>query len=218
LTVHGLLAQLLVNGVGIAAAPWCVIGVILILSAPHGLRTSIVFLLGASTSMVVIYAICSAAFGHFTVAQPSSASSGIDWAKLVTGLALLLFGLWRLRRPTHPASSPRWLSIVDRVNMPTAYAIGLAMPNPIFAAAGAVQIVKAGIVPAAEAAYLAVFIAISLSSMLIPVLLYARAPVATAARLAGWKTWLARNSGLILTVLLIGYGGLISVHALLALH
>ena len=102
--------------------------------------------------------------------------------------------------------------------MPTAYAIGLVMPNPIFAAAGAVQIVKAGIAPAAEAAYLVVFIAISLSSMLIPVLLYARAPVATAARLAGWKMWLALNSGLILTVLLIGYGGLIAVHALVALR
>jgi threonine/homoserine/homoserine lactone efflux protein len=216
--VHGLLAQLVVNGVGIAAAPWCVIGVILILSAPHGLRKSLAFLLGASTSMVVIYAICSAAVGHFTVAQPSSASSAIDWAKLVAGLALLLFGVWRLRRPAQPASSPRWLSIVDRVNMPTAYAIGLVMPNPIFAAAGALQIVKAGIAPAAEAAYLVVFIAISLSSMLVPVLLYARAPVATAARLAGWKKWLAQNSGLILTVLLIGYGGLISVHALLALH
>lgn len=216
--MHGLLAELVVNGVGIAAAPWCVIGVILILSAPHGLRKSIFFLLGASTSMVVIYAICSAAVGHFTVAQPSSASSGIDWAKLLAGLALLLFGLWRLRRPAQPASTPRWLSIVDRVTMPTAYAIGLVMPNPIFAAAGAFQIVKAGITPAAEAAYLVVFIAISLSSMLIPVLLYARAPVATATRLAGWKSWLALNSGLILTMLLIGYGGLISVHALVALH
>lgn len=216
--MHGLLAELVVNGVGIAAAPWCVIGVILILSAPHGLPKSIVFLLGASTSMVVIYAICSAAVGHFTVAQPSSASSGIDRAKLAAGLALLLFGVWRLRRPAQPATSPRWLSIVDRVNMPTAYAIGLVMPNPIFAAAGAVQIVKAGIAPTAEAAYLVVFIAISLSSMLIPVLLYARAPVATATRLAGWKTWLAQNSGRILTMLLIGYGGLISVHALVALH
>jgi Sap, sulfolipid-1-addressing protein len=215
--LHGLLSQLVVDGIGIAAAPWCVIGVILILSGTGGLRKAVAFLLGASTAMVVIYAVCSAAVGHFSVAAPGSASSGITWAKLATGLGLLLFGLWRLRRRAAPAGTPRWLSLLDRLNAPMAFALGLVMPNPIFAAAGAVEIVKADVAPAAEVAYLVVFIVVSLSSMITPVLLYARKPVATATRLAGWKRWLALKSSLILAVLMVGYGGLISVHALVAL-
>jgi hypothetical protein len=215
---NGLLSQLVVNGVGIAAAPWCIIGVILILSAADGLRKAIAFLLGAATSMAVIYAVCSALVGHLAVTTGGSASSGVDWAKLGTGIGLLGFGLWRLQRPPAPAGSPRWLTLLDRLNVPEAFAIGLLMPNPIFAAAGSLQIVKAGISPTAEAAYLVVFIVISLSSMLVPVALYASRPATTAARLATWKRWLAANSGMILTVLLIGYGALISVHAVVALR
>jgi hypothetical protein len=215
---HGLLSDLVVNGVGIAAAPWCIIGVILILSTPGGLRKSVVFLLGAVTSMTVIYAACSALVGHLALTSGGSASSGIDWAKLGAGIGLLAFGLWRFLRPPPPAGSPRWLTLLDRLNVPEAFAIGLVMPNPIFAAAGSIQIVKAGIAPAEEAAYLIVFIVISLSSMLVPVALYAWRPVETAARLATWKAWLARNSGMILTVLMVGYGALIAVHAAVALR
>jgi len=87
--VSDLLRQLLVDGIGIAAAPWCIIGVILLLSGPRGLPRSIAFLLGASTSMIVIYAVCDAGFGHFGVAAPTSAATGVAWAKLATGLALL---------------------------------------------------------------------------------------------------------------------------------
>ncbi|HEX3329226.1 MAG TPA: GAP family protein [Gaiellales bacterium] len=212
-----LLTQLFVNGIGIAAAPWCIIGVILLLSGPRGLRKSIAFLSGASTAMIVIYAACSALFGHLTVAKPSSASTRVDWAKLVAGAVLLLWGIWRLRRPPAPAPTPRWLSLVDGLNLPLTFAIGLVMPNPIFAAAGALAIIEANVAPAAAAAWLLYFIAISLSSMLIPVIRYATAPAATASRLAVWKAWLAAHSGQILTALLVGYGALICVHAVLAL-
>ncbi|HKV67942.1 MAG TPA: GAP family protein [Gaiellales bacterium] len=215
--MSNLLTQLIVNGIGIAAAPWCIIGVILLLSGPRGERKSIVFLLGAATSMVVIYAVCVAAFGHFSVAKPSTASTRAEWAKLVAGLALFALGAWRLRRPPAPATTPRWLSLVDRLNLPSAYGIGLLMPNPIFAAAGGLAIVKANVAPSAAAGYLLIFILISLSSMLIPVLRYVTAPRATATRLAVWKAWLAAHSGQILTALLVGYGVLISVQAVLAL-
>jgi len=216
--MQGVLSDIVVNGIGIAAAPWCVIGVILILSSAGGLRKSVAFLLGAATAMTVIFAVCSALVGHLEVTSGGSASSGVEWAKLGTGLGLLAFGLWRLRKPPAPAGSPRWLTLLDRLNVPEAFAIGLVMPNPIFAAAGSLQIVRAGVAPAAEAAYLIVFIVISLSTMLVPVGLYATRPTTTAARLATWKAWLAANSGMILTVLLVGYGALISVQALLALY
>src|SRR5438445_710144 len=114
------------------------------------------------------------------------------------------------RAPAHPRVASREAIHLRRgpfmnglLSQLVVYGIGIVMPNPIFAAAGSIQIVKAGVAPTAEAAYLIVFIVISLSTMLVPVALYARRPGATALRLLTWKAWLAQNSGLILTVLMI---------------
>jgi hypothetical protein len=212
--VHGLLPQILANGIGIAAAPWCIIGVILILSGPSPLRRASAFLCGAATTMVVIYAVCSAAAGRISLAAPSSGSSDVGWVKLASGLALLAFGIWSWRRPAKPSSSPRWLGMVDRLTVVTSFLVGLVMPNPIFAAAGALDILKADVSPGAEAFWLLLLIATSLSTMITPAVLYARAPVTTAVRLAAWKEWLALHSGTILTVMCIGYGALVTLHGL----
>jgi hypothetical protein len=167
--------------------------------------------------MVVIYGVCSAAAGRISLAPPTSASSNVGWVKLVSGLALLAFGIWSWRRPPKPSTTPRWLGVVDRLTVVTSFLVGLVMPNPIFAAAGALDILKADVSTGAEAFWLLLLIATSLSSMITPAVLYARAPVATSVRLAGWKEWLALHSGAILIVMCIGYGALITLHGLDAL-
>jgi hypothetical protein len=212
--VSGLLPEILANGIGIAAAPWCIIGVILLLSGPSPLRRATAFLIGAATTMVVIYAVCSAAVGRISIAPPASGSSDLGWVKLVAGLALLAFGIWSWRRPAKPSSSPRWLGMVDGLTVVTSFLVGLVMPNPIFAAAGSLDILKADLSTGAEAFWLLLLIATSLSSMITPAVLYARSPVTTAVRLAGWKEWLALHSGTILTVMCIGYGALVTFNSL----
>ena len=212
-----LFRQLLVDGIGITLAPWCVIGVILILSGPSPLRKAIAFLLGAATTMTAIMIACELLVGRLEVTDADTASSRVDWVKLALALLLLGYGLWRLRRPPAPPSTPRWLTLIDRLTMPTSYAIGLLMPNPIFAAAGGIQIVKADLSAPATVAWLVFFILVSLSSMITPVVLYARSPAATGLRLAGWKQWLGVHTGQILTWMCIGYGGLIAVESAIAL-
>ena len=212
-----LFTQLLVNGVGITLAPWCVVGVILILSGPSPLRKAIAFLLGAATTMTAILIACEVLVGHLQVTDATTASSRVDWVKLVLALLLLGYGLWRRSRPPAPPSTPRWLTLIDKLNVPTAFAIGLPMPNPVFAAAGGIQIVKANLSAPETVAWLVFFILVSLSSMITPVVLYARSPTATGARLAGWKEWLGTHTGLILTWMCIGYGALIAVQSAIAL-
>jgi hypothetical protein len=212
-----LFRQLLVDGVGITLAPWCVVGVILILSGPRPLRKAVAFLLGAATTMTVILIVCELLVGRLEVTSADTASNRVEWVKLVLALLLLGYGLWRWSRPPVPPSTPRWLTLIDRLNVPTAFAIGLVMPNPVFAAAGSIQIVKANLSTAATVAWLVFFILVSLSSMITPVALYARSPAATGLRLAGWKEWLGVHTGQILTWMCIGYGGLIAAESALAL-
>lgn len=213
-----LFKQLVVNGIGITLAPWCVIGVILILSGPRPLRKAIAFLLGAATTMTVILIACELLVGHLQVTDANTASSRVDWVKLVLGLLLLAYGLWRKRQPPKPPSTPRWLTLIDRLNVPTSYLLGLPMPNPLFAAAGSIQIVKANLSVPATVAWLIFFILVALSSMITPVVLYVRSPTATGLRLAGWKEWLGVHTGEILTWMCIGYGALIAVQSAIALY
>lgn len=212
-----LFRQLLVNGVGITLAPWCVVGVILILSGPRPLRKAIAFLLGAATTMTAILIACELLVGHVHVTSADTASSRVEWVKLVLGLLLLAYGLWRRSRPPKPPTTPRWLALIDRLSVPTAFAIGLCMPNPVFAAAGSIQIVKADVSTSATVAWLVFFILVALSSMITPVALYVRSPTSTGLRLAGWKEWLGVHTGEILTWMCIGYGALIAAQGALAL-
>ena len=212
-----LFRQLLVDGVGITLAPWCVIGVILILSGPRPLRKAIAFLLGAATTMTAIMIACELLVGRLEVTDADTASSRVEWVKLALALLLLGYGLWRLRRPPAPPSTPRWLTLIDRLTVPTSFAIGLLMPNPIFAAAGGIQIVKVDLCGTGHRRLAGLLHPGSLSSMITPVVLYARSPAATGLRLAGWKQWARRPHRETLTWMCIGYGGLIAVESAIAL-
>jgi uncharacterized protein YhhL (DUF1145 family) len=216
--LSGLFGHLLVDGIGITLAPWCVVGVILILSGPRPLPKAIAFLIGAATTMTVILIACELLIGDLQVTDANTASSWVERVKLVLGLVLLAYGIWRLRRPPAPPTTPRWLTLIDKLSIRTAFAVGLVMPNPVFAAAGAIQIVKADVSAAATVAWLVFFVMVSLSSMITPVVVYARAPETTGARLADWKEWLGLHTGQILTAMCVGYGGLIAAQSALSLR
>lgn len=90
-----------------------------------------------------------------------------------------------------------------------AFPIGLCMPNPILAVAGSLAILKANLSTAEATLSLIIFILVSLCTLIAPVAVYVRSPDTVASRLEDWKTWLAANSGTILTVLLVFYGVLL---------
>jgi hypothetical protein len=98
------------------------------------------------------------------------------------------------------------MSAIDRVRPLVAFPIGLCMPNPILAVAGSLEILKADLDPAETALALIFFILVSLCTLIAPVVVYVRSPDAVTVRLAVWRKWLAANSSMILTVLLVFYG------------
>jgi Sap, sulfolipid-1-addressing protein len=208
----GLLPTLVVDGLGIAAAPWCVIGVIVILGTTRPLANAASFLGGAVVSMVVVYGLCWVAFGDLDLTVHTTPASSAAVVQLVSGVALLGWGGWRwYRRPVVTSDSPeptepKWMSSIDRVRPLVAFPIGLCMPNPILAVAGSLEILKADLDPAETVLALIFFILVSLCTLIAPVVVYLRSPDAVAVRLAAWRKWLAANSSMILTVLLVFYG------------
>ena len=211
-----LLQTLIVEGVGIAAAPWCIIGVIVVLGTSRPLANAAAFIGGAVVAMVLYFALCSLIFGDVDLTVHTTPESTTDVIKLVLGVVLGAWGGWRWFRrgptPTPDApepAEPKWLSLIDRVRPLIAFPIGMCMPNPIFAVAGSIAILKADVSAWEEVFALVIFILVSLSTLIAPVVVYVRSPGAVTSRLQVWRKWLALNSGAILTVLLLFYGSLL---------
>jgi hypothetical protein len=213
--VTGVLPTLIVDGLGIAAAPWCIIGVIVILGTSRPLANAAAFLGGAVVSMVVVFGLCSLAFGDLDLTVHTTPASTTAIIQIFLGGVLLGWGGWRwFRRPIRTPDSPepaepKWLSAIDRVRPLIAFPIGLCMPNPILAVAGSIEILKANLSTGETALSLIIFILVSLCTLITPVAVYVRSPDTVTSRLQDWKTWLAANSGAILTVLLAFYGALL---------
>lgn len=211
----GVLPTLIVDGLGIAAAPWCIIGVIVILGTSRPLANAASFLGGAVVSMVVVFGICSLAFGDLDLTVHTTPSSTTAIIQIFLGGVLLGWGGWRwFRRPVRTRDSPdppepKWLSAIDRVRPVIAFPIGLCMPNPILAVAGSLAILKANLNAGETALSLIIFILVSLCTLITPVAVYVRSPDAVGRRLEAWKKWLAATSGTILTALLAFYGVLL---------
>jgi hypothetical protein len=214
--VTDLLPTLIVDGLGIAAAPWCIVGVIVILGTARPLANAAAFLGGAVVSMVAVFGLCSLAFGDVDLTQNTTPTSTAAIIQLVSGIALLGWGAWRwYRRPIRTEGAPepaepRWLAAIDRVRPLIAFPVGLCMPNPILAVAGSLAILKADLSTAEAALALVVFILVSLCTLIAPVAVYLHSPDTVTTRLQAWKRWLAANSGTILTVLLVFYGALLT--------
>ena len=210
-SLSGLLPTLIVYGLGIAAAPWCVIGVIVILGTARPLTNAAAFLGGAVVSMCAVFGICSLVFGSLDLTVHTTPASTTAIVQILVGGVLLAWGAWRWYRRTilvqdsTQAGEPRWLSAIDRVRPLIAFPVGLCMPNPIFAAAGSIAILKADVDTAETVLALSIFILVSLCTLVAPVVVYLRSPDTVGVRLRVWRRWLAVNSSTILTVLLVFY-------------
>ena len=208
----------MVDGLGIAAAPWCIIGMIVILGTSRPLANAGAFLAGAVTTMIGLFAICNALFGDLDLTVHTAPASTTAAIQLAVGVALFVWGgeryVRRRSREDGPPPTPKWLSLVDRIRPVIAYPVGLCMPNPILAVAGSLAILKADLSAGENLAALVVFILVSLCTLITPVVVYARSPEQVGTRLQTWKLWLAAHSGDILTALLAFYGCLMAIEGL----
>lgn len=215
-----------VSGLGLAIAvcsPVSVVTIIVLLTMPSGRRRGIAFVLGwllaiAVIAVVVVGLSQGEDFGsHKTT--PSRAASVVE---IIVGLAAALVawrGLRRRGQRVPSSGTPKWLDRLDGTHWVVATVVGAFMLTYSLTIAAAAEILKANVSTTDEILAFAIFAAVSLITILAPLVVVVVAPDRSAQWLAAWRSWLLGNSRVIglIAVIVIGAALVIrGVHDLIA--
>ncbi len=217
------LTKLVLLGLVIALSPITVIPAVLVLHAPRPRPASLAFLGGWLLGLAALTAAFIAAsdlLGELREAPPTWAS----WTRVVLGSALIAFGIFRLLTRHRQTDPPRWMRPFAKLTPFRAGLVGavLAPVRPevlIVCATAGLAIGTGGFSDAGAWLMGAAFVAISASTVAIPILAYASAGDRLDDRLTRLKDWMERNhaalEGAIMVVigLMVLYNG---IHALSA--
>jgi len=210
--VGEVIAEVLPLALGIAASPFPIIPVILLLFTPRPLAASGAFLagwvLGIATATAVFIGLANLvrAFDE----PPAWAS----WARIVLGLGLLVWGVreWVGRHDSDEA--PAWMQSIEGATPAKAVrlALLLSVANPkivLLAAAAGLAIGAAELSSAGTLGAAAVFTGLAATTVALPVLLYALLGARMLTPLASARDWLVANNAAVMAVVVLVIGALL---------
>jgi hypothetical protein len=215
------LATLVPLALVIAISPFSVIPAVLVLQTPRPRPTGLAFLGSWSLGLValtLVFVASSDALGALHDKPPAWAS----WTRVVLGLALIAFGIYRWStRRTH-TESPKWMRSFETVTPARAAIIGLVLVVVrvevlIMCALAGLAIGSTELGIAGESVTGAIFIAVAASTVAIPVLAYAAAGHRLDDPMARLKEWMERNNAAMLAAILVLIGVMVLYHGVHAL-
>ncbi|HZC52105.1 MAG TPA: GAP family protein [Mycobacterium sp.] len=194
----------------VAISPLSIIPAVLVLQTPRPRPTSLAFLGGwvfGLAALTAIFVAASGALEGMHNAPPTWAS----WLRVVLGSALILFGIYRwLTRHGH-SESPAWMRSFATIAPRRAAITGLALTVVrvevliICLAAGlAIGTNDLGVVNGLICG--AFFVAVSASTVAVPVLAYAEVGHRLDEPLARLKTWMEHNNAALMAAILLLIG------------
>lgn len=207
------IGEVLPLAVGIAISPIPIIAAILMLLSPRARSTSLGFLTGWVSGIVVAVVL----FTLLSSVLPDSDTGPAPVAgviKLILGVLLVLLAVrqWRGRpKPGQTAELPKWMSAIDSMTFGKALGLGflLAAVNPknlLLAASAGVFVGGAALAPGQIAVVLIIFTLIAACTVLVPVVAYLVATDRMAAPLRSLRGWLGDHNAAIMAVLLLVIG------------
>ena len=194
----------------IAISPLSVIPAVLVLQAPHPRPTSLAFLGGWLLGLAALTAIFVASSGALTGLR-NSPPTWASWLRVVLGLALIAFGIYRwLTRHGH-TESPKWMRSFATLTPQRAGITGLVLVVVrlevlIMCALAGLAIGTSGLSIAADWITGAIFLAVASSTVAIPVLAYAGAGHRLDDSMARIKDWMEKNNAALLATILVLIG------------
>jgi protein-S-isoprenylcysteine O-methyltransferase Ste14 len=205
----------------VSISPLSVIPAVLVLQTPRPRPTGLAFLGGWLLGLVALTAVFVAS---------SDALSGLhnkppgwaSWTRVVLGLALIAFGIYRwLTREGH-TESPKWMRSFETLTPARALATGLVLVVVrvevlTMCALAGLAIGSGNLGNAGELVTGAIYIAVAASTVAIPVLAYVAAGHRMDDPMARLKEWMERNNAAMLAAVLALIGGLVLYHGVNAL-
>ena len=204
------LATLIPLALVVAISPLSVIPAVLVLQAPRPRPTSLAFLGGWLVGLVALTAVfvaSSDALGGLHNKPPAWAS----WTRVVLGLALIAFGIYRwLTRRSH-TESPKWMRSFATLTPPRAVITGLVLVVVrvevlTMCALAGLAIGGGDLGIAGDWVTGGIFIAIAASTVAVPVLAYAAAGHRLDDPMTRLKEWMERNNSAMLAAILVLIG------------
>lgn len=194
----------------VSISPLSIIPAVLVLQTPRPRRAGLAFLgswlLGLCT-LTAIFASSSDALDGLRKSPPTWAS----WLRVVLGLALIAFGIYRWLSREGRSESPKWMRAFETMTPRRAVITGLVLVFVrvevlTMCALAGLAVGSSGLSRADEWTAAVIFIAVAASSVAIPVLAYAAAGHRLDDSMARLKDWMERNNAALLAAILVLIG------------
>jgi threonine/homoserine/homoserine lactone efflux protein len=197
----------------IAISPLSVIPAVLVLQAPHPRPTSLAFLGGwllGLAALTAIFVASSGALEGLHDKPPAWAS----WLRVVLGVALIAFGIYRWQTRHGHTESPKWMRSFATLTPRRAVITGMVLVVVrlevlVMCALAGLAIGSSGLGMAAHWILAAIFVAVAASTVAIPVLAYAGAGNRLDDSMARIKDWMEKNNAALLAAILVLIGAMV---------
>ena len=206
------LAELIPLALVTASSPLSIIPAVMVLQTPRARQAGLAYLLGwvvALTVLTVAFVAVSALLTDFDT-QPRWAW----WLRIVIGVALIVFGIYRWATRHRHADSPAWMRQLTEATPTkagvTAAVLAVANPKVLFiCVAAGLAIGTEGVGPAGVWAAVALFVAVSASSVAIPILAFILSGGRLDEPLARLKDWMEEQHAVLVAAILVVIGLLV---------
>ncbi|WP_405435370.1 GAP family protein [Streptomyces avidinii] len=185
--------DLVVIGTAVTLGPLHNSAFILLLSSRRGVRQGLAFLLSWLANLIAVIACVMLLTGGQPPARHSVPSTAAITAKLVIGVALVLYGAHRRRRPPRPHGPPRWAARIDGASPGTAAALAWLLQPWALVGAGAATAVDADLSTLADWLALAGYCLLATLSLVVMEMYAFWAPARANARLNALRSWLEEH-------------------------
>ncbi|WP_369043131.1 GAP family protein [Streptomyces sp. Midd1] len=185
--------DLLLIGTAITLGPLHNSAFILLLSSRRGTRQGLAFLLSWLADLIAVIACVVLLTGGQPPARHSAPSTVAVAAKLAIGVALVLYGGHRRRRPPRPHGPPRWAARIDDASPATAAGLAWVLQPWALVGAGAATAVDADLSTIADWLALTGYCLLATLSLVVMEMYTVWAPTAANARLSALRSWLEHH-------------------------
>jgi len=206
------LGQLLPLAVAVAVSTVPIMVTILILLSPRRTIVAIPFLVGWVVGMAGVVVIATNGASALPVRPVRAAQKSIGIAEICVGVAVLIIAVLAWRRAAHEAAGTRgpWLDRVERMGPLAAAGLAVALnlrpKGLLLGAAAGLSIAGARLSGADQLVVGAIYLALSSSTVIVPIIVTLASPARMQPRLVRAQEWLNRNGGHITVVVLLMVG------------